>query len=120
MTDSKLDFAALPDVFPGYLLVHLLCARCGHDWTQARPVGAVGVTCPNCERYEAGFNWVLDEPAEFYHDGAWLTGKYALPEWNLVLDADPPAASKLTAWQTLLCGLLVTRNLWRALWRREL
>jgi hypothetical protein len=71
---------AQPVVFPGYMVVTADCGACGAEIIGVAPVGAEGLTCPECGRTDDTFAWVPDERSTLSHDGAWLTGELDFAE----------------------------------------
>lgn len=81
-----------PTIFPGYVVLEMRCACCGHEWVGVAAVGTEGVQCPKCDMYDPGFAWLGPEPW-MPHDGAWLKGEWRLPWWPAGGPACPPAGT---------------------------
>lgn len=75
------SFQDQPAVFPGFAMMEMKCALCGHQWIGVAAVGTVGAECPGCGVNERGFVWRGPKPWTA-HDGCWLTGAYLLPWWK--------------------------------------
>lgn len=74
------EYQTQPAVYPGWVMMEMACAVCGHSWIGVAAVGTQGAECPKCGLVERGFVWLGPKPF-MAHDGCWITGYTRLPWW---------------------------------------